>query len=334
MWEFADPDLFRSQSSPAVAVTGRISSGQWVAFFVSGKTYLSKYPSIYMIDIADGSLVQRIYLDSAASGIEGVPSGQPSAVDSDGNGYIDRIYIGTNKGYLYKVDIPDNLSGAGSITNCVVNTDFTDNFGNSVAADQQYHPIYASPTVIVQNTYDQDGKVSEWKTSVLFGTGDSPYFNDNVNTGTTTYHFFAYVDKAQKGTCTPGTVTLDWVYALPAGERIFASAFAAAKTVYFGTSTAETEDPCEGSGIVGKNLGKIRAMEINQTGSVNVKFTKTTGNIVSAPVVDDNHLYVKTTGGGIQTTPGPYNNPSAMAGLVESAVASWREIFGWDEPLR
>ncbi len=330
LWEFADPDLFRSQSSPAVAVTGRLSSGQWVAFFVSGKTYLSKFPSIYMIDIADGKLLQRIYLDSEPNGKDGVPSGQPAAVDSDGDGYIDRIYIGTNKGYLYKVDIQDN----GTITNCVINTDFTDKFGTVVA--QQYHPIYASPAVIVQNTYDSGGKVSEWKTSVLFGTGDSPYFNDNVNTGTTTYHFFAYVDTTPKGTfCPSGTFSLDWVYALPAGERIFASAFAAAKTVYFGTSTAETEDPCEGSGIVGKNLGKLRAIEVNQTGvSLVEKFSATTGNVVSAPVVDDNHLYLKTTGGGLQTTKGPFNNPAAMTGLVESAVASWREIFDQNEPLR
>ena len=167
----------------------------------------------------------------------------------------------------------------GTITSCVINTDFTDKFGTVVA--QQYHPIYASPAVIVQNTYDSNKKVSEWKTSILFGTGDSPYFNDNVNTGTTTYHFFAYVDKTPKGTvCPSGTFSLDWVYALPAGERIFASAFAAAKTVYFGTSTAETEDPCEGSGIVGTNLGKLRVLDINQTGTVMVeKFSVTTGNI-------------------------------------------------------
>ena len=288
-----------------------------------------------MIDIANGNLGKRIFLDAEPNGIEGVPSGQPSAVDSDGNGYIDRIYIGTNKGYLYKVDIPDTLSCTGNITNCVINTDFSDNFGNSVAAAQQYHPIYASPAVMVQNTYDSQGKVKAWKTSILFGTGDSPYFNDNINTGDTRYHFFAYLDTAPKGTCTPGTVSLDWVYELPAGERIFASAFAAAKTVYFGTSTAETEDPCEGSGIVGKNLGGLRAMDINQTGpAVTVKFTKTTGNIVSAPVVDDNHLYVKTTGGGLQATTGPYNNPATMAGLVDSAVATWREIFDQNEPLR
>lgn len=339
MWEFADPDLFRSQSSPAVAVTGRLSSGRWVAFFVSGKTYLSKFPSIYMIDIADGSLVKRIELDSGPSscptpcalGRDGIPSGQPSAVDSDGDGYIDRIYIGTDKGYLYKVDIQDD----GTITNCVINTDFTDNFGNTVDADQQYHPIYASPAVLVQNTYTSDGAVDEYNTSILFGTGDSPYFNDNVNTNDTRYHFFAYVDRAPKGNCSSENVTLDWVYELPAGERIFASAFAAAKTVYFGTSTSETEDPCEGSGIVGKNLGKIRAVDINQTGPTFIeKFSMTTGNIISSPVVDDNHLYVKTIGGGLQTTQGPYNNLINMAGLVESTISSWREIFDPNESLQ
>jgi type IV pilus assembly protein PilY1 len=106
----------------------------------------------------------------------------------------------------------------------------------------------------------------------------------------------------------------------------------------FGTSTAETEDPCEGSGIVGTNLGKLRVLDINQTGTVMVeKFSVTTGNIVSAPVVDDSHLYVKITGKSPNfppTTPGPFNNSVLMIGLVESAVASWREIFDQNEPLR
>ena len=72
LWEFADPDLFRSRSSPSVAQIGRIvddGTTKWVAFFVSGKTYdASLYPSIYMIDIADGSVVRRIFLDSDSGG--------------------------------------------------------------------------------------------------------------------------------------------------------------------------------------------------------------------------------------------------------------------------
>ena len=42
LWEFADPNLFRSRSSPSAAQIGRIvdnGTTKWVAFFVSGKTY-------------------------------------------------------------------------------------------------------------------------------------------------------------------------------------------------------------------------------------------------------------------------------------------------------
>jgi type IV pilus assembly protein PilY1 len=338
MWEFADPDLFRSRSSPAVAVVGRINTdgtSKWVAFFVSGKTYDNTlYPSIYMIDIADGSVLQRVFLDSEPNGIGGVPSGQPAVVDSDGNGFIDRMYIGTDKGYLYKITIPDNPSGSSSygITNCVINRDFTDSFGNSVASNQQYHPIYASPAVVVANTYASDGTI-DYKVKILFGTGDSPYFDENINTADTTYHFFAYVDTAAKGVCNVSSVYLDWLYALPPGERIFASAFAAAGSIYFGTSTSETEDPCEGAGNPASNNGRLYVMDINQTDSVTTKFIMNTGNILSAPVVDDQHLYVKTVGNGMMTTPGPYNNPIVMGGLAETSVSTWREIFGKDEPL-
>ncbi|MHC4446015.1 MAG: DUF4114 domain-containing protein, partial [Planctomycetota bacterium] len=137
LWEFADPDLFRSRSSPAIAQIGRILVGdstRWVAFFVSGKTYdTALYPSIYMINIADGSLIKRVHLNQDPDGIGGVPSGQPAIVDSDGNGYIDRVYIGTDKGLMYKVNIPDDPDApAYDIMHCVINTDFTDDEGITV----------------------------------------------------------------------------------------------------------------------------------------------------------------------------------------------------------
>ncbi|MFZ3044878.1 MAG: PilC/PilY family type IV pilus protein, partial [Desulfatirhabdiaceae bacterium] len=326
MWEFSDPDLFRSRSSPAVAVIGKIALGgtkKWAAFFVSGKTYDNTlYPSVYMIDIANGSVIQRIFLDSETNGVGGVPSGQPAVVDSDGNGYIDRIYIGTDKGYLYKVTIPDDPTGgiAYGITECVINTDYADDFGNTVAINQRNHPIYASPAVVVQNGFNSDGEI-EYNIKILYGTGDSPYYDENINTDDTTYHFFAYIDEAAKGVCNTGTVHLDWLYALPAGERIFASAFAAAGAIYFGTSTSETEDPCEGAGNPTSNAGKLYVMDINPAGdTIEPNFSLETGNILSAPVVDDEHLYVKTIGGGMMTTPGPYNNPVIMGGLVETGV--------------
>ncbi len=334
LWEFADPDLFRSRSSPSVSVIGQINHNgerKWVAFFVSGKANSNEFPSIYMIDVTGGTLLEHIFLtsDPDSIGRGGIPSGQPALVDSDGNGYIDRIYIGTDKGYLYKVTIPDDPSktSAYGITNCVINTD--------IGSATLRNPIYASPAVVVQNTYNDLGKIKDLKIKIFFGTSDSPYTDDSLITPPgTLYHFFAYEDTAKK-TDTCGAANLDWQYQLPAGERVFASAFAAAGTVYFGTATSELEDPCEGSGAanVAKNAGKLYAMNINKpedsSTPITPKFSMKTGNILSAPVVDDQHLYVKTPYGLLNTPKPPYNNPGV--GPVEAAAATWREVFSKDE---
>ncbi len=344
MWEFADPDLFRSRSSPAVAVLGRIvdaGTTKWAAFFVSGETYSDTlFPSIYVIDIADGSVIQRIFLDCEPAGAGGVPSGQPAIVDTDGNGYIDRMYIGTDKGYLYKVNLPDSPDEAAyPISQCVINSDFdyvkvddkgTDDESDdestdeSVPESQRNHSIYASPTVVVDNSLTSSGEL-EYNVRVFFGTGDSPYADEDVDTGNTTYHFFAYTDHAQKGSIVSSDIELDWFEALPAGHRVFASAFAAAGNVYFGTATSDTEDPCEGP-----NEGRIYAFSYSgksklTDGDGNNGFE--VGDIITTPLVDDEHLYIKTPEGLKSFGDGEYNNATKAGGLPYTRMRFWREIF-------
>jgi len=327
MWEFADPDLFRSRSSPSVAKIGRIlvnGSAQWVAFFVSGKTYdASLYPSIYIIAIADGSVVQRVFLDAEANGVGGVPSGQPTVIDSDGNGYIDRLYIGTDKGYLYKINIPDDPETVKySISHCVINRDYIDDGDNVLAADRRTQPIYGSPVAVVDNGVTTSGEL-KYNIMIFYGTGDSPYFDEDINTASTRYNFFAYRDETPKGQCDDSSVVLDWFFELPEGHRVFASAFAAAGNIYFGTSTSETEDPCEGGGSVDGNQGKIYAFTLKGAPVVE----KTVGNIVVSPLVEDEHLYVKTQKSGLRSFGnGQYNNESLIGGLPEIQREWWREL--------
>jgi hypothetical protein len=327
LWEFADPDLFRSRSSPSVSKIGRIFAGgaaKWVVFFVSGKTEdPTLYPSIYILDIADGSLVDRVVLDADAGGVGGVPSGQPTAVDSDGNGYLDRIYIGTDKGLLYKVNIPDNPDAVEyGISHCVINQDFTDDASNTVPALQRNHPIYGSPVVVIDNQITEGG-VIDYDLKIFFGTGDSPYYDEDINTADTRYYFFAYRDESPKGECDQNEVYLDWFFELPEGHRIFASAFAAAGQVYFGTSTSETEDPCETPNGAG-NVGNIYAFSLDGTQN----FEQTVGNMIVAPLVQDKHLYIKTQSNGLQSFgDGIYNNEVHMGGSAEFDLKYWREFF-------
>ncbi len=305
MWEFADPDLYRSKSSPSVAKIGKIMHNgrtRWAAFFVSGKSDSNLHPSIFILDVGTGAPIKRVWLTSsygADLGKGGIPSGQPALVDSDNDGYVDRLYVGTDQGYLYKVNMP----GDGTISSCIIN--FAD----------ANHPIYASPTVYVKTEVNENGE-QEHKTLIFFGTGDSPYKNEDINTGNTTYTFFAYEDTDSVNTCTAKRP--DWSYDLPAGERVWTSAFAAAGQLYFGTTTAETEDPCDGYKAIEEdnNTGNIYIFNMeNETAPTEPLATVDSGNVQTSPMVTDEHLYINSpTGTPKSWGTGEYNN--AMIKLI------------------
>jgi len=330
LWEFANPNLFRSRSSPSAAQIGRIvdnGTTRWVAFFVSGKTYdATLYPSIYLINIADGSVVRRFFLDADAGGIGGAPSGKPTIIDSDGNGYIDRIYIGSDKGRLYKVNIPDDPNiKRYDINHCVINNDFIDDESNEIDEDQRWHPIYGSPVAIVENGLNAQGNIT-YNIRIFFGTGDSPYYDESIDTGNTNYHFFAYRDQDQKGQCDQNFVHFDWFMELEAGERIFSSAFAAAGNIYFGTSTAETEDPCAGGGDNQSTVNGGGLYGLSFEG--NLILDQTVGSVTASPLVVDEHIYLKSQSMGLRSFGGgPYNNPTIMGGSAQFTIRNWRELF-------
>jgi len=145
----------------------------------------------------------------------------------------------------------------------------------------------------------------------------------------TRYYFFAYVDKAPKDNSNESLATLDWFYELPEGHRVFTSAFSAAGLIYFGTSTADTEDPCA-EDSVDNNNGEVFAFDMKQGPGVSGTplFRQRVGNVVASPMVEDQHLYVKGLGLGLQSFgSGIYNNQVLTGGWPEIGIRLWREIF-------
>ena len=177
LWEFSAIDLFRDPSAQAVAQIGRIldpltGEPKWAAFISTGKmAYKDQYPAVYLIDISDGSVIKRVTLDEdvdlngneildageAGYGQGGILSGPPAIVDSNDNGFVDRLYVGSNRGLVYKVNLPDDPETPGNLTHCVLNTDFTDKDGNQIPMEQRQNAIYATPTVVVENGIGEDG---------------------------------------------------------------------------------------------------------------------------------------------------------------------------------
>ncbi|HYU31196.1 MAG TPA: PilC/PilY family type IV pilus protein [Thermoanaerobaculia bacterium] len=59
---------------------------------------------IYMMDVETGKVIYKRRLDGSAPG-------KPAAVDTDLDGYLDRIYIGTTRGSLYRIDLGLDSTG-------------------------------------------------------------------------------------------------------------------------------------------------------------------------------------------------------------------------------
>jgi hypothetical protein len=177
----------------------------------------------------------------------------------------------------------------------------------------------------VDNSLPSSGDL-QYNVRIFFGTGDSPYADEDINTGNTNYHFFAYTDHEKKGSTSTDNIELSWFEKLPAGHRVFASAFASAGNIYFGTATSDTEDPCDGPNegrIYGFTYSGLSVINDPSTGEHGLEV----GDIITTPVVEDEHLYIKTREGIKSFGSSRYNNPTKTGGLPFTRVRSWREIF-------
>ncbi len=171
------------------------------------------YPAVYLFDISDGGVIQQVILDEGSDingdgildadetgfGRGGILSGQPAIVDSDNNGFVDRVYVASSRGFIYKVNIPDDPQDPYTeFTDCVINTDFTDPNGQSIPLDRRWRSIYASPTVAVEVGMDANGEINPL-VRLFVGTGDNPNQADDIEDAMAQNLFFAYVDETSKG---------------------------------------------------------------------------------------------------------------------------------------
>jgi Tfp pilus tip-associated adhesin PilY1 len=154
LWEFTDDelpnedgvggkDLGEAWSTPNTGRLRVIEDGEEVDKFVAvvgGGMDPDKQNLtgnwLYIIDVETGKPIYKRELDGSA------PS-EPAAVDTDQNGYLDTIYIGTTAGFLYKADI--------SVPKEIVEVDVMG--------------------TIVRRVTDAD-----WDPVAIFGTGGRPIF--------------------------------------------------------------------------------------------------------------------------------------------------------------
>ena len=129
---------------------GRLNSGQWVAVFGNGYNSATGAASLYVVDVATGTVISEIVVDSGSGGPNGLS--EPALVDTNGDHVIDEAYAGDLKGNMWKF----NLTAMTSPYKL-----FTATSSGGVA-----QPITAAPT------YGPSPDASVGGLMVYFGTGE------------------------------------------------------------------------------------------------------------------------------------------------------------------
>ena len=199
--------------------------------------------AVYVVDILTGEQVWRWDYGRDPNMKYSIPS-DISRVDTDGDGYTDRLYVGDMGGRMWRFDIrdPDTNAWSGGIL-----------FNSNISGGGGRRKIFYRPDVTLEKGYQL----------VLFGTGDREHPNDT----SVTNRFYALKDK---GLNTPlSENNLDdvtnglspsnlenkdgWFVNLEShrGEKVTGGSVVAYGAVYFTTFAPET----------GENVARVYALD-------------------------------------------------------------------------
>ncbi|WP_232306839.1 pilus assembly protein [Aeromonas encheleia] len=110
MWEFNTSSNAEMGVALSVPTLGKVKAGdKWVALVANGYNSQSQMARLFVIDLADGSLIKEL---NTGVGSSSAPNGlsSPLPVDVDGDKLIDYVYAGDLQGNLWKFDLTANNS--------------------------------------------------------------------------------------------------------------------------------------------------------------------------------------------------------------------------------
>ncbi len=289
-------EMGQSWSSPIIGkIDDGTSGGKWVVFIGGGfdpnqdndPVNLSDQQgrAIYVVDLHTGALVKSFTNAEIADMTYSIPS-DIARLDTDGNGKVDRLYVGDMGGRMWRFDI-----GSSDVNDWTSTIIFKSNPG---ASDRR--KIFYAPDVTLERDATGDYE------TVFFGTGD----RETPKETTVLNRIYSVKDKfvLEEGVYTPSTplgetdlvnVTAGnpdlselktksgWYIALEnSGEKSLANPVVFYKVVYFTTFTPSGDvvvgDPC----YVGEGTARLYAVNYS-TGNAFFNFDLT--NDVSGTVL-------------------------------------------------
>lgn len=284
---------------------------------------------IFVLNASDGSIIRKIDLpNTSISGVSNaskrysVPS-EVTALDINGDGCFDRLYVGDTGANLFRMDIDNANSANWKIYKIAALGDIADNGGSD---DRKF----AFPPDVVMG--DADVEVSEDVVEkrrvafVLIGSGD----REQPHSTAIADKFFLIKDIIQTGddpattptrilddlvqvtdfnanttTLNPTDITVNgWYIDYETGEKSVNAPLTVGGVTFFGTNRPKTEAEITAASTCTPNLGVARGYAINfLTG------TSAFGDRDQDGDIDKSDLYSTFVGGGLP--------PSPVSGVVQ-----------------
>ena len=355
LWSFTNTNLGETWSEPAIGKV-RMADGtdKWVAFVGGGfDSTFANYGSgskvseaFFAIDLANGSKLWEYYNATGSTDdrqyMNFSLAANPTAVDLDNDGYIDRVYIGDVGGQLWKFDV----SAAATLSSGLV-TNWTGKRLFAAASSQanpppagEYYPtqsIYGAPSIAY------DGAKNLW---VYIGTGDRYHPN---NTGSNRFYGIKDNTSMTNGSTLTessltnlssgsGTVTQGCYLPLASNEKVLASADTFNSVVFFSSFTPVTAAVCGSGG------GNAKLYAINMT-TGDAALNLSTGaplaagqaalaagisvgtGIPSRPIIIMSQSGNRATPYVIIGTTNQQLSSTAFTSVTPRRIVGWREVF-------
>ena len=257
-------------STPAIGKVNPGGVARWVAFMGSGydnDTSNNVGRRFYAVRVDNGSVIRytpeitqvnTASLSGARSAysypniVAAIP-GSPTAIDLDGNGFLDSIFVGDLDGRLYRMDVTGTNTSGWTLT--------------AIYTDNLYYPIITKPAVWVDPL--EGGPT---RARVYFGTG-----GDDAAPTDRDYSFVSLIDNGGNA------ATIEWYLGVPAllalsesyqrgelglGSKVWADPVIADQVVYFSTlrGSIEAVNPCVNLG----EAGRLYARYVRYTSAIPV----------------------------------------------------------------
>jgi type IV pilus assembly protein PilY1 len=320
LWGFTDSKIQETWSEPAIGKVKISSVDTWVAFFGGGystPTNNSYGKAFFAVDLATGTKLWEYYNATGATDdrrfMNFSLAANPTAVDTNNDGYVDHVYIGDVGGQVWKFDV-----SASTTSGWLGKRFFAADIGQAnPPASGEYYPaqaIYGAPALALDNNRNI------W---VFFGTGDRNHPNasasnrlfgikDNttMSNGSTLTDSSTGVVDVTSSTAQPAQ---GWYVVLQgSGEKVLAAANVFNNAVFFSSFTPDSTITCTGGG----GTAKLYALQIS-SGYAAINFS--TGVAIANPTPSTTRS--RDIGHGIASMPViVITPPSSPGGAPQSSV--------------